>query len=98
MKEKIKIGYIGLGRRGSGILRRSLCHMEDVQILYLCDTEDVRLERNCEEVVKAKGYAPKLTHDYREILRDPINLGFVSERPEAFLTNCGIRKWMRCLL
>lgn len=71
MKETIKIGYIGLGRRGSGILRRSLCHMEDVQILYLCDTEDVRLERNCEEVVKAKGYAPKLIHDYREILRDP---------------------------
>ena len=71
MKETIKIGYIGLGRRGSGILRRSLCHMEDVQILYLCDTEDVRLARNCEEVVKAKGYAPRLTHDYREILRDP---------------------------
>ena len=71
MKEIVKIGYIGLGRRGSGILRRSLCHMEDVQILYLCDTEDARLERNCEEVVKAKGYAPKLTHDYREILRDP---------------------------
>ena len=58
MKETLKIGYIGLGRRGSGILQRCLCHMEDVEILYLCDTEQARLERNCEEVVKAKGCAP----------------------------------------
>ena len=71
MKEVVRIGYIGLGRRGSGILRRCLCHMEDVQILYLCDTEDVRLERNCAKVAEAKGIAPKLTKDYRDILRDP---------------------------
>ena len=71
MKETVNIGYIGLGRRGSGILQRCLRHMEDVNILYLCDTEDVRLERNCAEVEKAKGYAPKLTKNYREILQDP---------------------------
>ena len=59
MKETIKIGYIGLGRRGTGVLQRCLCNMEDAQILWLCDTEDERLERNCEAVVKAKGVAPK---------------------------------------
>ena len=53
MKETLKIGYIGLGRRGSGILQRCLCKMEDAQILYLCDTEDARLERNCAAVQEA---------------------------------------------
>jgi len=71
MKETLNIGYIGLGRRGSGILQRCLCHMEDVNILYLCDTEDVRLERNCAVVEKAKGCTPRLTKDYQDILQDP---------------------------
>ena len=71
MKETLKIGYIGLGRRGSGVLQRCLCNMEDVRVLWLCDTEDERLEQNCAEVVKAKGVAPKLTKDYRDILADP---------------------------
>lgn len=71
MKETLKIGYIGLGRRGSGILQRCLCKMEDAQILYICDTEDARLERNCAAVQEAKGYTPKLTKDYRDILNDP---------------------------
>ena len=36
MKEKIKLGYIGLGRRGRGVLQNFL-QMPDVEIAYLCD-------------------------------------------------------------
>ena len=71
MKETINIGYIGLGRRGSGILKRCLCQMEDARILWLCDTEDERLEQGSAAVLEAKGTAPRLTKDYRQILADP---------------------------
>ena len=71
LKEILKIGYIGLGRRGTGVMQRCLRNMDDVEILYLCDTEDERLEANRAAVAETKGYSPKLTKDYREILADP---------------------------
>lgn len=71
MKETVNIGYIGLGRRGTGILKNCLCQMEDVRILWLCDTEDERLERGSSAVLEAGGTAPGLTKDYRQILADP---------------------------
>lgn len=66
MKETVNIGYIGLGRRGLNILKECLIHMKDVRILWLCDTEQERLERAASLVPGAK-----LTTDYRQLLRDP---------------------------
>ena len=71
MKETVNIGYIGLGRRGSSVLQHCLCYMDDVNLLYLCDTEADRLARNCTAVQQLKGYTPILTTDYRDILQDP---------------------------
>ena len=71
MKETINVGYIGLGRRGIGVLKDCLCYMDDIAITFLCDTEQDRLERGQKIVLDAKGIAPKLTRDYRDILKDP---------------------------
>ncbi len=71
MKETVNIGYIGLGRRGANVLRYCLCQMEDVNISWICDTEDERLERSSADVLETKGVAPRLTKDYHEILADP---------------------------
>ena len=43
-KEKIKIGYIGLGTRGKGVLRTSFSRMKDVEVVMLCDTYEPYLE------------------------------------------------------
>ena len=37
MKKKIKIGYIGLGRRGMDVLRLCFSEMSDVEVKTLCD-------------------------------------------------------------
>jgi len=71
MKEKIRIGYIGLGRRGTGVLRDCFSQMEDVEVVMLCDTEDSRLERARAIVQENCGYEPQLTKNYKDILEDP---------------------------
>ena len=48
MKEKIKIGYVGTGRRGNGLLMFVFREMDDIEIVTLCDTnwESMEAGRN----------------------------------------------------
>ena len=71
MKEKIKIGYVGLGRRGKGMLRECFAQMKDVEVAYVCDLAEHRIAEGVQIVSEKGGYAPKTTTDYREILADP---------------------------
>ncbi len=69
MKEKIKIGYIGLGRRGYGVLKSEFSEMSDVEIKYICDVYEDRLEK-CKNFLAEKGIYTIATTDYKEILAD----------------------------
>ena len=71
MKEKIKLGYIGLGRRGAGVLRRNFAHMKDVEVAMICDLVPERVEAAKALVEEIGGYTPRTTVDYREILANP---------------------------
>ena len=44
MKTKIKIGYVGVGRRGLHILKNCFIKMNDVEITVLCESVDKRIE------------------------------------------------------
>ena len=44
MKEKINIGYIGLGRRGRGMLKACFSQMKDVNVKTICDLSEERIE------------------------------------------------------
>ena len=46
MKNTIKVGYIGCGRRGRSIINTCLSRMRDVEIKYLCDASQNRMERS----------------------------------------------------
>ncbi|MBR5543571.1 MAG: Gfo/Idh/MocA family oxidoreductase [Oscillospiraceae bacterium] len=71
MKEKIKVGYIGLGRRGTFILEKCLCDMKDVEITAVCDSYVPHLEK-ANQIIRGKGLpAPAMTTDYRDILNNP---------------------------
>ena len=48
MKEKIRIAYIGIGRRGSGVLRDCFSKMSDVDITVLCDKYEPALKKGAE--------------------------------------------------
>ncbi|MBE6602387.1 MAG: Gfo/Idh/MocA family oxidoreductase [Ruminococcaceae bacterium] len=71
MKEKVKIGYIGLGRRGKSVLKNSYSQMSDVEIVMLCDLSQNRLEAGKQIVLENGGYEPALTTDYREVIHHP---------------------------
>lgn len=66
--KRVKIGFIGLGQRGYGLLS-SLSRMEDVDILAVCDEYDDRVLRAINKVKEIKGYEPMGVTDYRDIMK-----------------------------
>lgn len=71
MKEKIKIGYIGLGRRGTWVLEKCVSDMKDVEITAICDEYVPHME-NANEIITKKGLpSPIMTTDYHDILNNP---------------------------
>ncbi|MBE5869385.1 MAG: Gfo/Idh/MocA family oxidoreductase [Lachnospiraceae bacterium] len=71
MKEKIRIGYIGLGRRGYAIIRDCLAQMKDVEFVTLCDQVPERMERAAKLLEENGKPRPTFTTDYKTILADP---------------------------
>lgn len=71
MKNIIKLGYIGLGVRGCGVLKACIAQMADVEIAYLCDLSTERLEKGKQICLDKGKPAPILTTDYHDILSDP---------------------------
>ena len=70
-KKKIKIGYIGLGRRGMGVLKGCISQMDDVEVAYLCDLSQSRLEKGRKILSDNGRPEPILTTNYKDILGDP---------------------------
>ena len=66
--KKIKLGVIGLGQRGSTILKCILVKYDDVDIVALCDDYKDRVDDIAKIVTKTKGYTPFCTTDYTEVL------------------------------
>ena len=71
MKETIKIGYIGLGRRGFDVLRDCITEMKDVEIKYLCDLHEPRLKKAADLLQEKHLPEAILTKEYKQILQDP---------------------------
>ncbi|MBQ7381211.1 MAG: Gfo/Idh/MocA family oxidoreductase [Clostridia bacterium] len=71
MKERIKVGYIGLGRRGMRMLTAYLSKMPDVDILAVCDLCEDKMEAAKKSLMEDGRPAPKTTANYLEIINDP---------------------------
>lgn len=70
MKEKIKVGYVGLGRRGTGMLQNCLSEMSDVEVKYICDLNPKKIESTLKYLAEKNYPTPKTTSNYKEILAD----------------------------
>ncbi len=66
MKEKVKIAYIGLGRRGTGVLKECFAKMADVEISFLCDISEENMKIAAEFLCEEGRPMPRLTTNYRE--------------------------------
>ena len=73
MKETMNLAVIGLGGRGKGHINDCFAHMDDVNIVGVCDLYDDRAEEAADLVEKTKGKRPEIvTTDYKEILNADI--------------------------
>ena len=71
MKERIRIGYIGLGRRGKDVLRTCFSRMKDVEVVMLCDTYEPYLEEAQKVLKENAGYEAILTQRDDDIFENP---------------------------
>ncbi len=68
--KNLKIGHIGLGSRGSGLLKTMLL-VPDIEITAVCDVYQDRAEQGAAKILELTGKKPKICLDYHEILQDP---------------------------
>jgi len=69
MKEKVRIGYIGLGYRGFGMLKDIFADMNDVEITAVCDLREQKMAE-ASAMLQEKGRpAPAMFADYKQMLR-----------------------------
>ena len=69
-KEVVRLGYIGLGRRGMSMLKRCFSEMADVDIVWICDKNEKKVERALEFFREQNLPLPRTTVDYHEVLAD----------------------------
>ncbi len=68
MPEKVNVGIIGLGGRGTWTLRDILCKRQDVNVVAVCDEYRDRADKAGEIALEKKGKKPIVTTDWREVV------------------------------
>lgn len=66
--EKLKVGVIGLGARGSDLLKQIILPMEQIQVTAVCDLYEDRTKAGAEEVRKKYGSEPFYTTNASEVI------------------------------
>lgn len=70
MKQKLKVGIIGLGGRGYGMLP-CLLGMKDVEYTMVCDPYEDRVTQAQDKIEEATKVRPAGTTDYRDVIAAP---------------------------
>lgn len=68
VKAKVRVGIIGLGGRGTGLLSAVILSNDDVDVVAVCDLYEDRRENAADMVEKARGNRPFITENYRELV------------------------------
>ncbi|MBE7064015.1 MAG: gfo/Idh/MocA family oxidoreductase [Ruminococcaceae bacterium] len=68
MKEKIKLGIIGLGNRGKNMSRNIFGDMRDVEITMVCDMVSEKVKDTQKYFEEEKGISVKGTTDWHEVI------------------------------
>lgn len=90
MKTILKIGFIGYGGRGRGLLKHTLMKTMvdsdgDFEICAVCDAYADRAKDAADVVEEKTGKRPFCTQDYREVLRQDIDAIIIAAAWEAHI-------------
>ncbi len=66
----IKVGVIGLGQRGSGLLEQILLQRNDITVSAVCDCYDDRAQAAAKAVVAANQPSPAVYLDFHKLIED----------------------------
>lgn len=81
--EQVRIGFIGLGGRGMGLMNTALS-LKDVTVTAVCDLYEDRVEKAQKTVKRKRGTTPFGTKDHREVLkRDDVDIVLISASWQA---------------
>lgn len=68
--DSIKIGFIGLGGRGRGLLKASVLPQKKAEVVAVCDLYEDRVNEGIKIVTDAGEKAPKAYRDYHDVIAD----------------------------
>ena len=69
--ENIKVGFIGLGKRGNSLLKHIVLPMKDVTVTAVCDSYEDRALAGMNAVMEAGYPKPFCDTDYKKIIHSP---------------------------
>jgi predicted dehydrogenase len=70
-KRQVKLGIIGLGARGQGLLETAYLEHPEAEFIAVCDVYEDRCGKGAEIIEKCTGKRPYTTTDYHRILEMP---------------------------
>lgn len=74
-KDSVKLGVVGLGRRGFGMLNGVICDMPkengDVEIIAICDQRQKAIDKTLELFKEKELPTPITTTDYMDLVNNP---------------------------
>lgn len=79
MKNKLKVGVVGLGGRGQGLIDWVMYTMKDIDVVAVCDVYEDRVETAKQHAKKKRKTIPAGYSDYNDLIAD--------ERVEAVIVS-----------
>ena len=84
--DKIKLGFLGLGQRGRGLITNVLGNFPDVDIVAVCDEYPDRVEDEAKRITESRGNEPAKYTYHGDLLSDPnVNTVIISASWEAHI-------------
>ncbi len=74
-KSKVRLGFVGLGRRGWGMInyvfRDMVSECGDIEIAAICDLHQSAIDKVLESLAEKNIPTPIVTHDYMDLVNNP---------------------------
>lgn len=67
--EKLKLGIVGLGQRGSGMLKTFLAYSV-VDVVAVCDVYEDRMDEVAKTILEKRGHEPRKYKDFKDFIID----------------------------
>ena len=78
MSKRIKLGIIGLGKRGWSLLSSIVANIPAFDVTYVCDGYEDRAKKGADKVKEVYGHEINFTTDYEEVLHSDVDAVIVS--------------------